>query len=163
MTTLVGTQNSFSDAVKALMELDYDAIEAYEAAINRLENQNFINKMEEFKRDHERHVRDLTALIRDHDETPPEGPSMKQWITKGKVVVAELLGDKAILEAMHSNELDTNTAYDRLFGRTDLWENARETLRKGVEDERRHKQWLESTIRNFTHTKTENLREEEIE
>ncbi|AFC70705.1 hypothetical protein MC5_01535 [Rickettsia australis str. Cutlack] len=35
MTTLVRTQNNFADAIKELVELDYDAIEAYKAAINR--------------------------------------------------------------------------------------------------------------------------------
>ena len=39
MATLVGTQTKFVDALKELAELDHDAIEAYEAAINRLENE----------------------------------------------------------------------------------------------------------------------------
>ncbi len=30
MTTLVGIQNNFVDAIKELIELDYDAIEAYD-------------------------------------------------------------------------------------------------------------------------------------
>ena len=38
MTTLVGTQKNFASE---LIELDYDAIEAYKAAINRLENKRF--------------------------------------------------------------------------------------------------------------------------
>ncbi|KJV81801.1 hypothetical protein RHORCCE3_0998 [Rickettsia hoogstraalii str. RCCE3] len=36
MTTLVGIQNNFADAIKELIELDYDAIEAYKTAINRI-------------------------------------------------------------------------------------------------------------------------------
>lgn len=43
MATLVGTQKNFADALKALIELDYDAIEAYKAAIDRLENENYKN------------------------------------------------------------------------------------------------------------------------
>ncbi len=38
MSTLVGTQDSFAKALCSLIELDFDMIEAYEAAINRLEN-----------------------------------------------------------------------------------------------------------------------------
>ena len=36
MTTLVGTQTKFVKAVRELVELDFDALEAYNAAINRL-------------------------------------------------------------------------------------------------------------------------------
>jgi hypothetical protein len=40
MVTRVGMQTEFIEAVKELIELDYDAIGAYEAAIIRLERQN---------------------------------------------------------------------------------------------------------------------------
>jgi hypothetical protein len=33
MVTFTGTQSSFLDAISDLIELDYDAVEAYEAAI----------------------------------------------------------------------------------------------------------------------------------
>jgi hypothetical protein len=36
MVTLVGTQDSFAGVIKELIELDYDAVEAYEAAIGGL-------------------------------------------------------------------------------------------------------------------------------
>ena len=38
---------------------------------------------------------------------------MKALLTKGKVVIAGLMGDEAILQAMRTNEADTNTAYER--------------------------------------------------
>ncbi|MBS0184905.1 MAG: DUF2383 domain-containing protein [Proteobacteria bacterium] len=63
MATLVGTQTKFSDALKSLLELDYDAIEAYKAAIERLENQTYKDKLTEFQEDHERHVEELSALL----------------------------------------------------------------------------------------------------
>jgi rubrerythrin len=145
MTTYVGTQTHFSDALKALVELDYDAIEAYEAAINRLENQEYIEKMQSFMEDHRRHVEELQILLESHNETCPTGPSLgKQWITKGKVVFADLMGDTTILKAMASNEEDTNDAYERMTKRQDQWSDARELLERGLEDERRHKQWLDA-------------------
>lgn len=55
MTTLVGTQDKLIDAVKSLIELDYDAIEAYQMAIeayqmaiDNLENQQHKNQLENF-------------------------------------------------------------------------------------------------------------------
>jgi hypothetical protein len=44
---------------------------------------------------------------------PPKEGDMKSILTKGKVVMAGLIGDKAIFEAMRMNEADTNTAYER--------------------------------------------------
>ena len=145
MTTLVGTQGDFATAVKELIELDFDAVEAYETAINRLDNQTYIEKLTEFKDNHQRHIKELSELLRRHDEEAPTGPSLaKQWLTKGKVVLANLIGDDAILGAMNSNETDTNTAYERMHARDDQWDDAVDIIRRGLEDEKRHKQWLES-------------------
>jgi len=143
MATLVGMQSEFSSALKDLIELDYDAIEAYETAINRLESEAYKNQLKDFAEDHKRHVRELTNLLERHNEDAPTSASLgKQWLTKGKVVLANLIGDEAILAAMKSNEEDTNTAYERMNERDDKWEDSLDILRRGLEDERRHRAWL---------------------
>ena len=147
MATLVGTQTDFSRAVKELVELDFDAVEAYEAAINRIENSAYKSKLEEFKKDRQRHVQELSGLLREHEEDPPTGPSMgKQWLTKGKIILANLISDKTILAAMKTNEDDANTAYERMVAHEDKWEDAAMILQRGLQDERRHREWLEKTI-----------------
>lgn len=147
MVTLVGIQTSFEDALKDLIELDYDAVEAYEAAINRLDSQEFKEKLNIFKADHEWHIQELTSVLKKRNISAPFGPSIgKQWLTKGKVVLANLIGDKTILRAMISNEIDTNTAYERISLREDVWQEAKDIIRKGLEDEKRHKKWLENTV-----------------
>lgn len=146
MVTLVGTQKHFTDAVKELLELDYDAKEAYEAAINRLDNHEYKSQMEKFKNDHERHIKELTELLKAHNEEYPTGPSSKQWLAKGKVVLANLIGDKTILSAMRTNEIDTNYAYERLYEYDDIWIDAKPIIKKGLSDERRHKAWLDDIL-----------------
>ena len=147
MVTAVGTQINFINAVKELIELEYDALEAYEMALERLESPAFKAKLNEFAADHRRHISDLSNFIRNEDETPPTGPStVKQWVTKGKVLVADMISDEAILRAMSDNETDTNTAYKRMNERDDISEEVIEVLRRNFEDEKRHKQWLEDTI-----------------
>lgn len=147
MVTLVGIQASFVNAVRDLIELDYDAVEAYEAAINRLENEDFKAQLKAFKEDHERHAKAFADFLRRHDEADiHEGPSTKQWITKGKVVLSGLVGDKTILRAMISNEIDTNTAYERMLYHDDLPMDAIQLVQQGLSDERRHKQWLEDML-----------------
>lgn len=142
MVTLVGTQKSFADAIRNLIELDYDSIEAYEAAINRLSSEEYKQKLRGFKADHESHVKAFSELLRKHNEEVPSGPSAKQWLTKGKVVLAELMGDSTILLAMRTNEDDTNTAYQQMQNRDDKWEDAQDLIAKGLEDEKRHKAWF---------------------
>ncbi len=151
MVTLVGIQTEFEDALKDLIELDYDAVEAYDAAINRLENQDFKEKLNIFKADHEWHIQELSSILKKRNIQPPSGPSTgKQWLAKGKVVLANLIGDTIILRAMISNELDTNTAYERISLRDDIWPEASDIIRRGLADERRHKKWLENTVSEET-------------
>lgn len=53
MVTMVGNQTDFIDAVKKLLELEYDAVEAYESAINRIESENYKAMLINFKKDHD--------------------------------------------------------------------------------------------------------------
>ena len=148
MTTMVGKQNDFTKALQELLELDYDAIEAYEAAITKLENNEFKSKLSDFKMDHQTHVTAISSLLRSHDIQVPTGPSAKQWLTKGKVFLGGLVGDKAILAAMLTNEEDTNTAYNRMVTHPGIWSEAVSILENGLQDEKRHKDWLESIGKN---------------
>ncbi len=56
------------------------------------------------------------------------------------------MGDKAILQAMKTNEEDTNTAYERVVGHKQAWPDMRTVLERALEDERRHRSWMVATI-----------------
>lgn len=146
MVTAVGTQSKFEKALYELCELDYDAAEAYEAAINRLDKEEYKAQLRQFKQDHERHIVEISALLQKHNEKAPEGPTTKALLTQGKVVLAQIMGDANILKAMLSNEMDTNTAYERLTTHAEKWVDAEEILMRGLQDEKRHKQWLEMVL-----------------
>ena len=146
MVTKVGLQKDFIKALKDLIELDYDAVEAYEAAINRIENEEYKNSLKKFKGDHERHIQELSEFLKENKETPPTGPSAKSLLTQGKVVLANLMGDTAILRAMRSNEIDTNTAYERINNYEEISEEIRGPLKKGLQDEKRHLAWIETQL-----------------
>lgn len=150
MTTLVGTEPNFVDAVKDLIELDYDAIEAYDAAINKLENKAYKEMLIDFKWDQNRHIDELSSILTHHGEEPPSGPSIvKQWLVKGKLFLGTLQGDKSILKAILSNKEDTNLAYLRMTKRDDKWIDIADTLDRGLIDEQSHKKLLENTINTF--------------
>lgn len=148
MVTFVGTQSDFGKAVQELVELEYDVVEAYEAAINRLENKRYKSQLEKFRNDLKRHIQDFSKLLALHDIEAPKGPSMgKQWLEKGKVLLANIVSDNAILRAMKSNEEDACKAYERLHNHEGKWREAESLLLHCMDDERQHSAWLTSALK----------------
>lgn len=144
MATRVGTEDNPVEMLEHLMALDFDAIEAYNAAIERMDNDRWKAQLSTFRNDHERHTHELAPLIRSLGGTSPSGPDAKAMLTQGKVKMANLSGDEAILKAMRTNEDDTNTAYERAFAKCPP--EACDVLSRGLDDEHRHREWIVATL-----------------
>ncbi|KZY31209.1 rubrerythrin family protein [Roseovarius sp. HI0049] len=144
MPTTVGTESTTADLVKNLLVLEHDAMAAYETTIERLDSAEYRQQVETFRRDHEAHVQELGRIADSLGiEKPTEG-DMKQWLTTGKVALADLAGDGAILKAMKTNEDDTVAAYEQALGNSATDAQLRPVIEKGLADERRHRQWMET-------------------
>lgn len=143
MVTTVGTQNDYGDLLKALLKLEHDAIAAYETTLDKLESLSAKENIQGFLDDHHRHVRDLKALAADAGVAPSDDGSMKEMLTTGKVQLASLMGDGAVIGAMRSNEEDTVTAYQRAKDHEGLEPRAREVFSQAYQDEVRHRDWME--------------------
>jgi hypothetical protein len=63
-------------------------------------------------------------------------------LTTGKVALASMVGDGAILSAMRSNEEDTVTAYERASRHEKATPEARAIFEKAHADELRHREWM---------------------
>lgn len=146
MVTTVGTATDIVDMLNDLIQLDHDAIQAYEAAISRIDNAEHQRQLTAFRDDHVRHTEELSRVVRELGGEPATGPSMKQVLTVGKVAFADMMGNRAVLQAMKTNEDDTNTAYERAAGRSDLPAAAVPVIQAALSDERRHRDWIEKTI-----------------
>lgn len=146
MVTTVGTESNLVDTLNNLIELDYDAIEAYDAAIDRIDSAEYKARLKEFRDDHARHTRDLAAAVKELGGKPAQQGGAKSLLTRGKVMMADLLGDGAILQAMRSNENDTNTAYERAVKAAEGNPAAAAALQSGLADERRHRAWIEQAL-----------------
>ena len=59
------------------------------------------------------------------------------------------MGDKAILIAMKTNEDDTNTAYERATQHKDMTAEMKRVLNSNLSDERRHRTWIEQTLKKM--------------
>jgi uncharacterized protein (TIGR02284 family) len=149
MATVRGMEGNIIHLLNNLIELDYDAIEAYEAAIARLKDADDREQLRTFMADHVRHTNDLTAAVRKLGGDPASKGDFKRLLTKGKVVLAALVDDRAILFAMKTNETDTNTAYERATKHEGLSPEFKTILEKNLGDERRHKAWIEERLEAY--------------
>ncbi|MBV9749791.1 MAG: DUF2383 domain-containing protein [Acetobacteraceae bacterium] len=142
MVTMVGNEATLPALVEDLLLLEHDAIAAYEQTIERLENPSFKQQVAVFKGDHDRHVQELTQLAAAVGATPYQGGDAKQMLTTGKVALASMMGDSAILTAMRSNEEDTVTAYERASRHTEATPQAHAIFERAHADELRHREWM---------------------
>lgn len=135
------------ELLSKLILSDYDAIEAYEAAIERLTGPDDKRQLERFRDDHRRHISELSELDRHMGSIPPKAPDLKRIVAKGKVLLGGLIGDEAILRAMKSNEDGTNEAYESASVNVEtLPAEVRHAIIRGLDDERRHLEWIERRI-----------------
>lgn len=150
MATTIGMESNVQDLLADLIELDFDAATAYQAAIEQVQDPSYRSALSEFRIDHLRHIDELGEILRAMGVNPPEQGSLKSLLTRGKVVIGGLMGDRAILEAMRTNEADTNTAYERAVGHPDAAPATLTTLERGLADERRHCEWVLSALERLS-------------
>lgn len=146
MSTFAGTQAQLPDLLRALVELELDAIAACDSAVARLGNGVARHELQRFRADHEEHVRALSEVMVEVGEKPPSSADAKALLAQGKVIIGKLVGDGGVLRAMRSNEHDTNLAYERATQRDDLSDELHALMRHCLDDERRHRRWIEEHL-----------------
>jgi len=130
-----------------LIRYDYDAIGAYNAAIDDIKEIAASEPLKEFRGDHERHVLELSAIVRGLGGDPPEAPGFKGVIRKTMTKVAGLGGTELTLKAMRSNEEVLNKTYAHHFS-LDFPADIKEVIRRNYADEQRHLAWVESALQS---------------
>lgn len=143
MATTIGNESDLQSLVTNLIYLEHDAIAAYESTIEKLSDSGLSSQVQEFLGDHRQHLQILNELASQSGAEAPSEGDMKQMLTTGKVAMANLMGDAAMLKAMKTNEDDTVTAYERAASRSDVGLDERCIFEKALEDERRHRAWFE--------------------
>ncbi|HVE79775.1 MAG TPA: ferritin-like domain-containing protein [Gemmatimonadaceae bacterium] len=129
-----------------LLQLDYDSIAAYEVAIKALQSPSYQGTVRRFRADHERHITELTQLIRERGGIPIELPHLPTGLFKLAVQQAGALGgDKAVLLAFKANERQARDKYRRAAEASeDLV--AADILARAAEDEAKHYAWALETL-----------------
>jgi uncharacterized protein (TIGR02284 family) len=143
-----GINNKVIRKLNDLIELDYDAIEAYEAAIRRLINPAYREQLGVYAQDHRRHTQKLSEMVSRLGGKPSKGPDLMRLLTKGKVLLAKLIGgDRAILTAMRINEEVTNRRYEIAIATDGMDAATLKVVQDNLADERRHRAWLMAELK----------------
>lgn len=132
-----------------LIALDIDAVNAYGAAVSRMNVPFLQERLKLFQQDHERHIRELSQAVRAHGGEPRQKPDVKGFILKGFTAVTSEMGDEAALRAMQGNEQLTTHTYEKATHES--WPaDVSPLIESHYADERRHLAFVEDAIHNRT-------------
>jgi uncharacterized protein (TIGR02284 family) len=132
------------DKLNDLVQLDTDAVLAYQKAIDACSEGEIRRHLKEFQEDHQRHIGDLAELVRAAGGEPRISRDLKGFLIEGVTAVASR-DDRSAVKAMRSNESLTNSRYEAAL-KADLPDEARAVVERNFEDERRHLAWIEEAI-----------------
>lgn len=135
------------EELSELIRYDFDAIGAYNAAIDDIEDLEVREPLIQFRGDHERHVQDLSEIVRRLGGQPPEKPGIKGVVRKTMTKVAGLGGIELTLKAMRSNEVVLNKTYAHHLS-LDFPDQIKEVIRRNYGDEQRHLAFIEQALRD---------------
>ncbi len=132
-----------------LLRLDHDAVQSYGIAIEHLDAAAHQEKLREFRADHERHIEQLSGLIRQQGGKPVGGPHLTTGAVKAAVQQAGRAGgDRGILTAFKTNERQARDKYRRHAEKGHAGEVG-DVVARGAADEERHYAWVVSVLESI--------------
>jgi uncharacterized protein (TIGR02284 family) len=129
-----------------LVQLDIDAIRAYQEAIDSSQDTAVRRKLESFKGDHERHVSKLSAEVEELGGTPAKSRDLPGFLIEGFTAVHSIAGTEGALKAMRVNEMVTNSTYEKAAGNELYPTKIRALIEQNYRDEKRHLAWIEKYV-----------------
>jgi uncharacterized protein (TIGR02284 family) len=132
------------DKLNELIQLDTDAVLAYQQAIDACEVSEIASKLRSFQDDHQRHIGDLAELVRAAGGEPMIKRDLKGFLIEGFTAIMSR-GDRSALVAMLGNEELTTTIY-RAALEAKMPNEAREVVERNFQDEQRHLAWIKDAI-----------------
>lgn len=135
------------EGLNDLLQLDHDAVGAYQIAMEKLHDRDHADQIAGFRRDHERHIRELNELIAELGGTPKNHPHATGPFKLALQSLGGLAGDKGVLMAFRANELGVRTKYDSYASRANRWPTS---IKRVVDacalDEERHFRWVSDVL-----------------
>ncbi len=129
-----------------LLQLDHDAVQAYAVAIESLTGEQLRTTVGLFRGDHERHITDLTQVIRMLGGTPSELPHIPTGFFKLALQKAAAAGsDRELLLAFKANEGQVRDKYRRAAAAVQPGDVST-VIRRNAADEERHYAWVTQAL-----------------
>lgn len=134
---MVDPTEALIEHLNELIQLDFDAVRAYETAIDKLRDVSARGDLVLFKQDHERHIEDLSRAVLRLGGIPKDRGNLKGVLLDGLTALRAVTGDVGALRAMRMNERITNRVYARVLEHP-LTLETRAIVLANRDDERRH-------------------------
>lgn len=143
-------QTELTEKLSSLVQLDIDAVNAYEQAINNIDHTMIRTSLLQFQEDHKRHIVDLSHAIRELGGYPPERTlDIKGFFIKGFTAIRSLTGTEGALKAMMSNEKLTTSTYENALT-IQAPAAIKEIIQRNYADEQRHLEYITTALNNKT-------------
>lgn len=134
------------DKLNDLIQLDVDAVEAYDHAIKHMEYKDIKKRFSEFQDDHRAHIRNLMELVQQMGGNALKPtPDLKGYLMEGYTLLMSLTGAKAALDAMRANEKTTYRTYLEAVEQ-DYPEEVMKLLRINLAQEEQHLSYIEEIL-----------------
>lgn len=134
------------DRLNSLLMLDHDAVDAYQQAIDSIQNDFCRQKLREFQADHRRHIADLKECIGRYGGVAKDRRDLKGFFIKGMTAIQAAMGDHMALKAMQTNERLTNSSYEEAVKDATIPVDVLDVLRRNRADEARHLAWINDAL-----------------
>lgn len=135
------------DALNDLLQLNHDAIGAYDVAIQKLKDPDHASQISGFRLDHERHVRELSRAIQGMGGSPKNEPHATAPLKEAMQALGAMAGDRGALIAWRANELQVRAKYDAYAAQAVGWPaEIKRMIDEQALDEERHYRWAADTL-----------------
>lgn len=130
-----------------LLQLDHDAVGAYDVALEAVEDGDHALRIEAFRQDHERHIRDLNDVILALGGVPANEPHATAPLRQTLQEMAASGSDEALLTTWHRSEDRFATTYTDYARKAVFWPAAaKRVIDQNALDEEKHLRWVEGVL-----------------
>lgn len=135
------------DGLNDLLRTDHDAVGAYDVAIEKLQDRTWAEQILGFRRDHERHIRELNELIAGLGGTPVNEPHATGPFKAALQGLGAVGGDRGVLMVFRTNELQVRSRYEQYAARANRWPHeVKRAIDRNALDEERHYRWVADVL-----------------
>ena len=136
------------DQLKGLVRIDLDAVHAYGQALDAINIPEVRRRLTDCRDDHERHVAELSLVLRRMGEEPPvaAAPNANGFLIQGYTAVRAAMGTAGALRAMKANEVLSNAIYGRAW-ELDWPADIAPIIARHRRDERHHFAYIDAALR----------------